>query len=139
MYLYADGQPSLVLGSRIPGHTTRISVNCSSGKDAYPTYEAALKAFKLKNGKGRREKRIYKCHECGYWHFTTNQATLKAHSYSRSRDKKEVDRIISHCLHAESWVFTANDSRKQQWNAIQTPSRLSRSSSIRMMRNNAEW
>lgn len=139
MYLYADGQLNLVTGTRIPGNTTRIKVNCSSGKDAYPTYEDAMRAFRLKNGTGRREKRIYKCHECGFWHFTTNQATLKANSYSRSKDKKEVERIIRNSLRAESWIFTTNSLRQEQWTTIQTPSRYARTSSIKMMRKNAEW
>ena len=79
----------LLQGERIHGETLTIDVECSSGKDAYPTYAAAEKALRMKSRNGQRTKRIYRCEECGYYHFTTNDGTArKPRPYRRGREKK---------------------------------------------------
>ncbi len=72
-----------VQGTRVKGHVTRVDAGCSSGKDAYPTYADAKRAYKLKNGTGQREKCIYKCSECGCWHFFTKNGKIRVKPYSR--------------------------------------------------------
>lgn len=85
----------IVEGTRIHGENLTIDVCCSSGKDAYPSYDAALKALRMKSGRGQRTKRIYKCKECGCWHFTTNDGSVrKPHPYDRTREK-EYARLIT--------------------------------------------
>lgn len=79
----------LVSGSRIHGQSLTVDVQCSSQKDAYPTYEAAEKAFRMKSSSGRKTKRIYKCSECGCYHFTTvDSQTRKPHPYRRNEEKR---------------------------------------------------
>ncbi len=76
-------------GERIHGEALTINVRCSSGKDAYPTYAAAEKALRMKSIRGRKTKRIYKCRECGCFHFTTNDGKArKARPYNREHEKK---------------------------------------------------
>ena len=79
----------LVRGERIHGETLTVDVRCSSGKDAYPTYAAAERALRMRSLNGKRTKRIYRCEECGYYHFTTNDGTArKPRPYRRGREKK---------------------------------------------------
>ena len=83
---------SLVFGSRIHGQTLTIDVECSSKKDAYPTYEAAAKALRMKNPQGQRTKRIYKCRECGCYHFTTMDGlSRKPRPYRRNEEKRRTE------------------------------------------------
>ena len=83
---------SLVFGSRMHGQTLTVDVECSSKKDTYPTYEAAEKALRMKNPHGQRTKRIYKCHECGCYHFTTKDGlSRKPNPYRRSEEKRRTE------------------------------------------------
>lgn len=85
----SKGGSILLKGERVHGETLTVDVSCSSGKDAYPTYAAAEKALRMKSMKGRRTKRIYKCSECGCYHFTTNDGSArKPRPYSRGREKQ---------------------------------------------------
>ena len=85
----------VVSGQRIHGERLTVDVDCSSGKDAYPTYDAALKALRMKSANGQRNKRIYKCRECGYYHFTTNDgAARKPRPYDREREKEYTKMVI---------------------------------------------
>lgn len=64
-------------------------VTCPTGKDTYLTYEAALKAYRLKSSNGQRNKRIYRCSHCGYWHFTTNCGEFRhVRPYDRDHEKR---------------------------------------------------
>ena len=76
-----------VKGERLHGEKLTVSTNCPSGKDAYPTYESAQKALRMKSASGRRSKRIYKCQFCGCYHFTTNDGNYlkKTKPYKRER------------------------------------------------------
>ena len=86
----------LLQGERIHGETLTIDVECSSGKDAYPTYAAAEKALRMKSRNGQRTKRIYRCEECGYYHFTTNDGTArKPRPYRREKEKKYARQLIA--------------------------------------------
>jgi len=88
-------EPYLLFGERIHGETLTVDVKCSSGKDAYPTYAAAEKALRLKSKNGKRTKRIYKCEECGCYHFTTNDGkSRKSWPYNREREKKYTQNQI---------------------------------------------
>ena len=81
-----------VFGQKIHGQDLTIEVECSSGKAAYPTYEAAEKALRMKSPHGQNTKRIYKCRECGCYHFTTVDSQLrKPHPYKRSAEKQHTE------------------------------------------------
>ena len=83
----------LLQGERIHGETLTVDVSCSTGKDAYPTYSAAVKALRMKSKSGQRKKRIYKCKECGCYHFTTNDGSMrKARPYQREKEKEVARR-----------------------------------------------
>ncbi len=86
----------LLQGERIHGETLTVDVPCSTGKDAYPTYSAAEKALRMKSRSGRRTKRIYRCKECGCYHFTTNDGSMrKARPYQREKEKEVARRQTS--------------------------------------------
>ena len=88
----------ILLGERIHGETLTVDASCSTGKDAYPTYAAAEKALRMKSKNGRRTKRIYKCKECGYYHFTTNDGRMrKARPYQREKEKEVARRQTYAC------------------------------------------
>ena len=81
----------MIQGEKVHGESLTVDVNCPSGKDAYPTYAAAAKALRMKSRHGQKTKRIYKCRECGCFHFTTNDGTTrKPRPYSREMEKKIV-------------------------------------------------
>ncbi len=85
-----------IQGERIHGETLTVDVQCPTGKDAYPTYAAAEKALRMKSRNGRRTKRIYKCRECGCYHFTTNDGSMrKARPYQRGKEKEAARRQTS--------------------------------------------
>ena len=83
--VYSDhGTKYRVYGTKVKNHIARVDAGCSSGKDAYPTYDDAKRAYRLKNGNGQREKAIYKCSECGCWHFFTKNGEIRrVQPYSR--------------------------------------------------------
>lgn len=57
---------------------------CSCGKDTYDTYEAAKKALKLRKN---RDKDVYKCNICGYWHLTSKDGSKRKRKFDkRSRN-----------------------------------------------------
>lgn len=81
-----------VFGSKIHAQKLTVDVQCSSTKDAYPTYEAAEKALRMKNPHGQKTKRIYKCRECGCYHFTTvDSQTRKPQPYRRNQEKRQTE------------------------------------------------
>ena len=66
-------------------------LSCSSRKDAYRTYEDARKALKQRHGRRANEKEIYKCSQCGYFHFTSkaNSNGIKKKGYERSSHRRK--------------------------------------------------
>ena len=95
--MFTDKDGSVLLqGERVHGETLTVDVECSSGKDAYPTYAAAEKALRMKSRNGQRTKRIYRCEECGCYHFTTNDGTArKPRPYRREKEKKYARMLIA--------------------------------------------
>lgn len=72
-------------------------VECPAAKDAYLTYEDARRALSQRPLQEQKDKRIYRCDICGYWHFTTKPGSHRHHckGYNRSRGRKDVQRIYS--------------------------------------------
>ena len=66
-------------------------LSCSSRKDVYRTYEDARKALKQRHGRRANEKDIYKCSECGYFHFTSkaNSNGIKKKGYERRSHRRK--------------------------------------------------
>jgi len=77
-------------GEPIPAENLSVEGKCSSGKDTYPTYKAALKALRQKSPTGRRTKVIYKCAVCGCYHFTTKDGHFQRHKRPYDRQKEKV-------------------------------------------------
>ena len=104
----------LLLGERIHGETLTINVPSSTGKDAYPTYSAEEKALRMKSKNGRRTKRIYKCRECGYYHFTTNDGSMRqARPYHREKEKGGTRRQTYACPYCPDLVTADGFSMKR--------------------------
>ena len=104
----------LVQGERIHGERLTVDVRCSSGKDAYPTYAAAEKALRMKSMSGKRTKRIYRCEECGYYHFTTNDGTArKPRPYRRGKEKEFARKQIKLSATTSGTVITGGFSMKR--------------------------
>ena len=96
LLFYDDTSSFLLQGERIHGETLTVDVPCSTGKDSYPTYEAAQKALRMKSRSGQRSKRIYKCKECGCYHFTTNDGSMrKARPYQREKEKEAARKLTN--------------------------------------------
>ena len=97
LLLFSNNYGSYILqGERIHGETLTVDVPCSTGKDSYPTYAAAQKALRMKSRSGQRTKRIYKCKECGCYHFTTNDGSMrKARPYQREKEKEAARKQTS--------------------------------------------
>ena len=72
-------------------------VECPAAKDAYLTYEDARRALSQRPVQEQKDKRIYRCDFCGYWHFTTKPGSHRRHckGYSRSRGKEDIQRMYS--------------------------------------------
>lgn len=109
----------LLQGEKIHGETLTIDVPCSSGKDAYPTYAAAEKALRMKSRNGRRTKRIYKCKECGCYHFTTNDGAMrKSRPYQREKEKEVARRQTNACPFRPAFVTADGFSMKRFHNYL---------------------
>ena len=72
-------------------------VDCPAAKDAYLTYDDARRALRQRSLQEQKDKRIYKCDICGYWHFTTKPGSHRRHckGYNRSRGREEMHRMCS--------------------------------------------
>ena len=72
-------------------------VDCPAAKDAYLTYDDARRALRQRSLQEQKDKRIYKCNICGYWHFTTKPGSHRRHckGYNRSRGREEMYRMCS--------------------------------------------
>ena len=72
-------------------------IDCPAAKDAYMTYEDARRALRQRSLQEQKDKRIYKCDICGYWHFTTKPGSHRRHckGYNRSRGREEMHRMCS--------------------------------------------
>ena len=134
-----DGETFHLQGEKTHAEVRRVDVGCPTGKDTYPTYAAAEKAYRLKSANGRRQKRIYKCGYCGCWHFTTNQVAIKPRAYSRSRDKEVAMRMINLSLQPDAWILSGGRSRNnKQSPLILTSSTQSRVNGVRMRHNSLQ-
>lgn len=73
------------------------NVECPAAKDAYLTYEDARRALSQRPLQEQKDKRIYRCDICGYWHFTTKPSSHRRHckGYNRSRGREDVQRMCS--------------------------------------------
>lgn len=127
-----DGETFHLQGEKAHTDVRRIDVGCPTGKDTYPSYEAAEKAYRLKSVNGRREKRIYKCNKCGYWHFTTNRVSIKSRAYSRSHDREQAKTIIDRSLQGDSWILTDCMQGQRHGAYIVISASLSKACDIRM-------
>ena len=72
-------------------------VDCPAAKDAYLTYDDARRALRQRSVQQQKDKRIYKCDICGYWHFTTKPGShrYRCKGYNRSRGREEMQRMCS--------------------------------------------
>ena len=72
-------------------------VDCPAAKDAYLTYDDARRALRQRSLQEQKDKRIYKCDICGYWHFTTKPGSHRRHckGYNRSKGREEMHRMCS--------------------------------------------
>ena len=70
---------------------------CPSAKDTYMTYEDARRALRKRSLQAQRDKRIYRCDQCGYWHLTTKPGSHRRHckGYNRQKGREEVMRICN--------------------------------------------
>lgn len=83
-----------VFGTKIHAHDLIADVECSSGKDAYFSYEDIENALKMRD-RHSPPKRIYKCSECGCYHFTAVDSMMnRTHPYNRSIEKRNAKLII---------------------------------------------
>lgn len=72
-------------------------VDCPTCKDAYASYDEARRALSQRSLEEQRNKRIYRCEICGYYHFTTKPGShqRRTKGYDRQRSRMDLERTLS--------------------------------------------
>ena len=72
-------------------------VDCPTSKDAYASYDEARRALQQRSEEEQRNKRIYRCEVCGYYHFTTKPGSHRhaARGYDRRKGRRVVEKALS--------------------------------------------
>lgn len=65
--------------------------HCPCGKDVYLTYDNALKAFRQRNKQRDKQKDVYHCEICGFYHLTSRDGKpARKNKYNTKERRKPI-------------------------------------------------